>query len=201
MTENKKYADVYVGYPIEGSYTYSVPDDMDVKPGMRVSVNFRNRTVTAFTHRVHNERPDLKEIKEIERLIDPSPIFDHRLTALAEYTAANYISSVGEVMAMALPSGEKPSSRYKHPFKDKHPVNKNIELTSEQKTIYDDIIDSYNNGKLFHLIYGITGSGKTELYIELAKHVMAQGRSVIYLVPEITLSSQIFERLYKVFGS
>jgi primosomal protein N' (replication factor Y) (superfamily II helicase) len=201
VTENKKYADVYVGYPIEGSYTYSVPDGMDVKPGMRVSVNFRNRTVTAFTHRVHSERPDIKEIKKIDRLIDPSPIFDYRLTALAEYTAANYISSIGEVMAMALPSGEKPSSRYKHPFKDKYPINKNIELTSEQKTIYDDIINSYNNDKPFHLIYGITGSGKTELYIELAKHVMALGRSVIYLVPEITLSSQIFERLYKVFGS
>jgi primosomal protein N' (replication factor Y) (superfamily II helicase) len=201
VTENKKFADVYVGYPIEGSYTYSVPDDMLVLPGMRVSVNFRNRTVTAFVHKVHNERPNLKEIKEIDRLIDPSPIFDQKLIALAEYTSSNYISSIGEVMSMALPSGEKPSSRYKHPFKDKIFVNKNIELTLEQKTIYDDIINSYNNGKSFHLIYGITGSGKTELYIELAKHVMAHGRSVIYLVPEITLSSQIFERLYRVFGN
>ncbi|MBN2401534.1 MAG: primosomal protein N' [Spirochaetes bacterium] len=201
MTANKKYADVYVGYPIDGSYTYSVPDDMDVKPGMRVSVNFRNRTVTAFTHKVHNKRPDLKDIKEIEKLIDPSPIYDSRLTALAEYTAANYLSSVGEVMAMALPSGEKASSRYKHPFKDKHTLNNHIELTQEQKTIFDDILYSHVSSQSFHLIYGITGSGKTELYIELAKNVMAQGRSVIFLVPEITLSSQIFERLYKVFGN
>ena len=201
MTENKKYADVYVGYPVDGSFTYSVPDDMDVKPGMRVSVNFRNRTVTAFTHKVHSERPDLKEIKEIDKLIDPSPIFDQRLTGLAEYTAANYISSVGEVMAMALPSGKKSSSRYKHPFKDKAVSDKNAELSGEQKAIYDDILNSYGNDHPFHLIYGITGSGKTELYIALAKHVMAQGRSVIYLVPEITLSSQIFERLYRVFGN
>jgi primosomal protein N' (replication factor Y) (superfamily II helicase) len=197
----KKYADVYVGYPIEGSYTYSIPEDMNVLPGMRVSVNFRNRTVTAFVHRVHNERPDLTEIKEIDKLIDNSPIFDQKLTSLAEYTASNYISSIGEVMAMALPSGVKPSTRYKHPFRDKININNNIELTAEQKTIYDDIITSYKNGKLNHLIYGITGSGKTELYIELAKYVISQERSVIYLVPEITLSSQIFERLYRVFGN
>ncbi len=199
--KEKKYADVYVGYPIDGSFTYSVPDGMNVLPGMRVSVDFRKRTVTAFIRRVHSKKPELPEIKEIGRLIDPYPIFDRKLVALAEYTASNYISSIGEVMAMALPSGEKPSARYKHPFRDKVSANKKIELTAEQNTAYNDIINSHSHGKSCHLIYGITGSGKTELYIELARHVMAEGRSVIYLVPEITLSSQIFERLYRVFGN
>jgi primosomal protein N' (replication factor Y) len=77
----------------------------------------------------------------------------------------------------------------------------NDELTIDQKTVFHDILDSYNKNRPHHLIFGITGSGKTEIYIELAKHVIALGRSVIYLVPEITLSSQIFERLYNVFGN
>ncbi|MFH0977025.1 MAG: primosomal protein N' [Spirochaetota bacterium] len=201
MAAEKKYADVYVGYPIEGSFTYSVPDDLDVQPGMRVKVNFRNRTLTAFVRKVHSEKPDFKGIKDVGKVIDPSPIFDDRLIALAEYTAVNYLCAAGEAMAMALPSGEKPSARYKHPFKHKEVAERNIELSAEQKNIYDNILNAYNNKQNFHLVYGITGSGKTEVYIELAKHVMALGRSVIYLVPEITLSSQIFERLYNVFGA
>ena len=199
MIISEKYADVYVGYPIDGSFTYLIAPDKNIQPGIRVRVNFRNKVVTAFVFRVHENRPDLKEIKEILQIIDASPIFDNRLVALTEYTAVNYICNTGEVMAMALPSGEKPSARYKHPFKNRKPVNKNIKLSSEQKTIYLDILNSYKTGQPFHLIFGITGSGKTEIYIELAKHIMSLGRSVIYLVPEITLSSQIFERLYNVF--
>ncbi len=197
---NEQFADVYVGYPVEGSYTYSIPKDMDIMTGTRVKVNFRNRIVTAFVHNIHNIKPDIKIIKEIEKKIDKSPIFDKRLIALAEYTALNYICNTGEVIAMALPSGEKSSSRYKHPFKDKNIQTRDILLNDEQRLVYNDILDSYNNDQLFHLLFGITGSGKTEIYIEIAKHIINQGRSVIYLVPEITLSSQIYQRLYNVFA-
>ena len=126
-------------------------------------------------------------------------MFDKRLVELSENTALNYMCTTGEVMAMALPSGQNPSNRFKIPFKkiDKN-SGKKIHLTEEQKQVYNDILASGDTG--FHLIFVITGSGKTEVYIELAKSVMASGKSVIYLVPEITLSSQIFERLYNVFG-
>jgi primosomal protein N' (replication factor Y) (superfamily II helicase) len=201
LGNNIKYADVYVGYPVDGSFTYSVPEGMDARPGMRVGVNFKNRNVTAFVQRTHNVKPDFKQIKEISKVIDPVPIFDNKLLELAEYTASNYLCNTGEVMAMALPSGVKPSERYKHPFKHKELPDRNIELNSDQKVIYQDILHSYCNGQPHHLLFGITGSGKTEIYIELAKYLIAQGRSVIYLVPEITLSSQIFERLYNVFGN
>lgn len=196
---SNKYADVYVGFPVEGSYTYSVPDGIEIKPGIRVRVNFRNRTITAFVHRVHNDKPEVKDIKEIIKIIDPSPIFGNKLIELAEYTAFSYLCNIGEVLATALPSGETPSDRYRHPFHNKAGSTREIELNKEQASVYSSIINSFNNNQLFHLIFGITGSGKTEVYIELAKYVISLGRSVIYLVPEITLSSQIFERLYNVF--
>ena len=53
MSEKNKFADVYVGYPVEGSFTYIIPQDMYVRAGIRVLVNFGNRIVTAFVHRVH----------------------------------------------------------------------------------------------------------------------------------------------------
>lgn len=198
MQQNENYADVYVGYPVEGAFTYVIPHDLNVRAGMRVRVDFSGREVTAFVHNTHNIKPEYPRIKDIKRVIDEAPIFDSRLVTLAEYTASNYISSTGEAMAAALPSGESPSERFKHPFKKKEGLE--AKLTEEQQIIYSDIVDSSDSDKRYHLIFGITGSGKTEIYIKLAKELIGRGKSVIYLVPEITLSSQIFERLYNVFG-
>ncbi|MBP7585342.1 MAG: primosomal protein N', partial [Spirochaetes bacterium] len=72
--------------------------------------------------------------------------------------------------------------------------------TGEQRAVHDAILEARDAGKLLHLVHGITGSGKTELYITLARRLMDQGLSVIYCVPEISLSSQIYERLHAVFG-
>ncbi len=196
-----KYADLYVGYPVDASFTYRIPEDLAVAPGTRVRINFGNRNARGFVARVHDLKPDGIEearIKPIESAIDEGPIFDERLTALAAYTAQNYLCSAGEVMATALPSAERPSKRYRIPFERRKAGN--VSFTEEQQAAFDSILESYGRGKSNHLIFGITGSGKTEVYISLAQRMIAQGRSVIYLVPEISLSSQIFERLYATFG-
>lgn len=192
------YADVFVGYPVDGSFTYRIPDGMDVRAGMRVRVNFRGRTITAFVHRTHNDTPEKFEAKDITAPVDGEPIFDHRLVDLCATVAASYLSTTGESMAMALPSGRRPSKRFKNPF-ERRPAPE-ITLTVPQRRILDDITAPPENGGLFHLLFGVTGSGKTEVYIEAARHYIKHNKSVIYLVPEISLSSQIFERLYSVFG-
>ena len=103
------FADVYLGYPLEESFTYRVPDGMTVNPCSRVKVNFAGRNMIAFVHRVHDDKPRDFEVKEIAGVVDEEPIFDERLLDLARYTASSYVSSVGEALAMALPSGLKPS--------------------------------------------------------------------------------------------
>lgn len=192
-------ADVYISYPLEEYYTYRIPVGMNIVPYSRVRVNFAGKNLIAFVLRVHDNEPQGFEVKEIIDLVDPDPIYDQRLMDLARYTASNYLSSIGEALAMALPSGLKPSKRYKIPF-DKPVACSALKLNDEQKIIYDDIIDDEKKKSLAHLIFGITGSGKTEIYIEIARKLISRGQSVIYLVPEISLSSMIFERLYGVFG-
>jgi len=192
------FADVLTGYPLESSFTYRVPPGMDVEPGKRVKVNFARRNVTAFVIRVHDEEPSGFEIKDILEVIDSEAIFNERLVDLCRFVAYTYISSVGEALSMALPSGLKPSARYKVPFTQQETAP--IALTSEQEKVFQDILLSREENSLLHCIFGITGSGKTEVYIELAKKMLEQGKSVIYLVPEISLSSQIYERLFHVFG-
>lgn len=155
--------------------------------------------MTAYVHRVHETEPAGFEVKDIISVVDSEPIFDDRLMKLARYTASNYLSSIGEALSIALPSGFKPSKRYKIPFV-RNATEQEVTLNADQKQIFDNIIGAYETGILNHLIFGITGSGKTEIYIEIAKKLIARGLSVIYLVPEISLSSMIFDRLYAVFG-
>lgn len=74
-----------------------------------------------------------------------------------------------------------------------------IELTEDQTRVYDSIKDSAIEGETF-LLHGVTGSGKTEVYMHLIEYIRSQGKSAIMLVPEITLSMQIVDNFYRRFG-
>lgn len=72
-------------------------------------------------------------------------------------------------------------------------------LNEFQKKALEDIISSFHN-KDVTLLHGVTSSGKTEVYIHLIQEVLKQNRQVLYLVPEIALTTQLTGRLQKVFG-
>ena len=74
-------------------------------------------------------------------------------------------------------------------------------LNNEQKQIVDDIVSDYNNGDMTTcLIKGVTGSGKTEVYMSIISRVIESGRQVIMLIPEISLTYQMVMRFYSRFG-
>ena len=90
---------------------------------------------------------------------------------------------------------------YRNPVKKMEQSEYLLTLNEEQQKIASTVIKEYEDGlRKTYLIHGITGSGKTEVYMEIIAHVIAQGKQVIMLIPEIALTYQTVMRFYKRFG-
>lgn len=160
--------------------------DTSLRAGQIVSVSVGKKTVPAVVLQ-KTTKPEF-ETKAIDSVIADTPLPTPLLklhTWLSEY----YVSHPVAVWQTMLPSGllkkrrNKPTKRSQHLRERTHFV-----LNKPQKTALDAMLSRPVGTTLLH---GITGSGKTALYIELAKQTLAEGRSVIILVPEIALTSQI----------
>lgn len=90
---------------------------------------------------------------------------------------------------------------YRNPIKQQEQNYQPVILNDEQALIADQITKEYLAGKRStYLIHGITGSGKTEVYMEIIANVIAMGKQVILLIPEIALTYQTVRRFYRRFG-
>ena len=354
----KKYVDVIVPLPIASQYTYSLPSDLEesVQEGCRVVVSFgRKKFYTAIVTRVHYVAPDGYETKDIEEVLDTSPVLLPRQFLFWEWLSSYYLCTLGDVYKAAMPSGMKIESEtvvvYNDEFEALQPLGdseqrvldllstdkeqcitqlqravglKNIlpvvkrllekeaifvkedlkrnykprtearvrlvdrqlddegmrklfdtmgrakkqlallmkyvelsgwagrseflkevtkktllEKSGTTASVFNGLVDKgifevyYQEiGRLdksevatlesnalnpaqqeafraildnFHqknvcLLHGVTSSGKTEIYIHLIQEVLKTGKQVLYLLPEIALTTQITERLKRVFG-
>ena len=128
-----KYADVILPLPLENSYTYSIPPDLEqtVIPGCRVIVHFgKKRYYTAIVMDVHERVPDSQyETKEIYALLDATPVLRRPQLRFWKWIASYYLCKLGDVYKAALPSGLKLESEtavtYNEEFEADGPLRPN----------------------------------------------------------------------------
>ena len=91
---------------------------------------------------------------------------------------------------------------FRNPIKDRKQDWKPVEYTEEQQNAIDRFREDYLKGEnKTYLLYGVTGSGKTEVYMEMIARVIRDGKQAIVLIPEIALTNQTVMRFYKRFGN
>ena len=349
MNSLKKYVEVILPLPVEGSFTYSINDEDEVSIGQRVVVQFGKRKLyTAIVIDVHTKKPTLYEAKDILAVLDESNVVNPIQIKFWKWISEYYMSRLGDVMNVALPSSLKLASESKiivHPnfdgdmgelndnenaiittltlkedltvsevsvlvdkiavfpiinelirkevvqikeelhdsfkkktlqfielmgddfdtyfekvksakkqeelllqiiqYKTQYPkkkwtlteilnkteisrgilnslvtkeivriekqeisrlisapekVEKIKTLSGKQEIAYNEIKNSFKE-KDVCLLHGVTSSGKTEIYIKLIQEQLDKGKQVLYLLPEIALTTQIISRLRKHFGN
>ena len=285
------YADVILPVPLQGMFTYAVPDGMTVEVGCRVLVTFgRNKKYVGLVARLHDSKPEGYQVKELEQVMDTTPIVTERQLSLWQWISDYYLSPIGEVYKAALPAGLKAEDGYRPKTetyirltetyrnetalhialnilvrakkqleaftcylelagwnqKDNagsiHEVTKeelmnaslassdtlNMLIKRQMLETYEVEVGRLNHGgpyrpelikplsqpqqdaynqilmsmmkKNVTLLHGVTGSGKTEIYIHLIQKALEQHKQVLYLLPEIALTVQMMQRLQRIFG-
>lgn len=193
------YADVAVCLPFSRTFLYEIGQPTPLPA--RVRVPFGNREVQGFVVGLHDTKPrDLEEIRPVAEVLDAEPLVRPEVYELCRWVSDYYMAPLGEVLRCALP----PSITRKHldafdPGETQpRLVRKPLSLTPDQKTALSTIIGS--EGFRTILLHGVTGSGKTEVYLQAVAHFQEQGKSALILVPEIGLTPQLSERFRERFG-
>ncbi len=182
------FADVAFNRPIE-PLTYEIPSGTDVKPGMRVRVNLRNKDSVGIVCRLAAETR-IARVKEIEEVLDREPVLNEDLLETAQWIAQYYLCSIGEALWTIVPKGIKRRDR-KLLFQNDLPPEKTFSLTSDQELVLKTLLEPLENGAGENfLLHGVTGSGKTEIYLRIIHEIIQRGLGAILLVPEISLTPQ-----------
>lgn len=161
--------------------------------GQNVLVPLRNRLVEGIVIDPNAVDPQSKyEVKEIDSINDQGFSFNETELALIEWVSSYYHYPIGLLIFDITPKFLK-RPRLLHPLMGKNKALE-FELNQLQSSIIKNIKKQLDNFNQF-LIHGITGSGKTAIYIQLMKQVIASNKSVLFLLPEINLTPQFLETL------
>lgn len=193
---------------------HSEPSNEPLLPpiGSRVSVPFRNRQSIGIVigHANQSDCPPDK-LRNITACLDESPIISEKQYLLYRWINRYYHVPLSDVLALALPAKFRSgaplneaistiSSILPSQSDDEAHREKPKKLNTEQSDALEQITQNLETYRCF-LLQGITGSGKTEVYLQAVQSVLEKGLQVLILVPEIGLTPQLLQRFQQRFSS
>ena len=202
-TDSGKFINVIFNLPLHSVYTYELPEKGDFTgrdlTGCRVAAPFGRRDLTGWVVGHTSSLPDgVKKGKPVNRIIDEEPLFNSSQLALARWISGFYLCSQGEALGVMLPGGRREKDLPPLGLSGGDEVGETppVVLSEEQETALAEILKREQD---FYYLHGITGSGKTEVFLHAAASVLKEGRTVLYLVPEISLTHQLVDALSSRF--
>lgn len=213
-----RYCRVALDVPLTGPFDYAMPGPL--QPGDRVIVPFgRRRLIGVVLQTDITPTVPLAQIRPIESVLDDLGALGPKWLALAEFAASYYQRPVGEVMLPALPVPLRRVSSYEGKRAGQQgpvqrlrtrqakqllsePVAREgqaLPLNHQQQAAVCEVLAA--KGFAAFLLFGVTGSGKTQVYLTAAHDVLAKGGRVLFLVPEINLTPQFAQALLQRLGA
>ena len=188
--------------PLHRLFDYRIPEGellSSADVGLRVRVPFgsasRIGVIVALPQSSDFPVAQLKTAEAVLRDLPPLPADWFRLS---EFCSAYYQVPLGEVMLSTLPAGLRrinpPKARASRSRAKLPPAHEPPELTAEQQAALTRIVEGGVGFKAY-LLHGVTGSGKTEVYLRLVERALAAGQQALLLVPEINLTPQLEARV------
>ncbi|MCL5410652.1 MAG: primosomal protein N' [Patescibacteria group bacterium] len=209
--------------PDKNIFSYIVPENLQsqIRIGSIVEIPFGKNNIRGVILRIQNTDNRIRvdyELKEIKS-INPDFSVPKQYLDIAKWISKYYLCSLGEAISLFLPPIiSRPRTQSAN--HESRITNHEIRLTSEQEEIFQKLKDKLAHCSIRQpaertkndgssrltaldnkpaLIHGVTGSGKTEIYLKLAKEAIKINKQVVVLVPEIMLTPQTVEKFEQIF--
>lgn len=194
--------------PLRRQFDYLPPQDIDIKdliPGIRVRVPFQSRTLTGILIEMvqHSDVP-MAKLKAALEILDEQPVLPEDVYKLCLWAAEYYHAPLGDVLASAMPTLLRKGmpAKVKPKLKPQQEAGAReapLSLNADQQQAVQHIMAASDCFKVF-LLDGVTGSGKTEVYLQTMAENLQRGKQILVLVPEISLTPQTVERFRARFS-
>ena len=215
---SEKYADIIIDISqsnVDRPFRYRIPEELleSIAVGSVVKVPFGkgDRIRTGYVIGLADEpNYDIDKIKNIQEVSKGAISIESKLIRLAAWMKERYGCTMISALMTVMPVKEKVRERKTEiDIKDSIPEFQPVEaLEPQQEKVVNDFINDISQvdisetpewDKTTYLLHGVTGSGKTEVYIKMAEEVLSRGQDVIVLVPEIALTYQTVARFSSYF--
>ncbi len=201
-TPARRYAEILLPQKVgfgKDTLTYELPEDMKSEPGTIVEIPLRNNKTRGIILSAHDHEPTFKTKKIIGEIVN-IPHLRPWQVELMKHIADYYFCPLYKALKLFLPSTIiKSKKTIADPIGEEETTTDELnkhELSNDQKSVLEGI---RSTEKRVSLLFGVTGSGKTEIYMRLAEDQLKQGKQALILIPEISLTPQTLNRFEKRF--